>query len=226
MRDRFRGLFACPDPVVSRDAGGYVAQGCGATAHFRCFDGDRGLPEDVVEGPLVRSILSESLEGDVCVLERSERAAGGGATAGVERSTTEQGVVLLKAYAFLSGGHLEALAAPSQTAEHAVISVHSLRELAPAPCHAQLTRDGSPVHVQHVRRAGDHEGRFGVSVRELSALHGARQVSGSACGYEFTLDEQGKKVLALFAAQVRHELEHAPRAPTSSGAAIERAPAP
>jgi hypothetical protein len=225
--DRFRGIFACPDPVVSSEDGGYVAQGCGATAHFRCFDSDRGLAEDVVEGPFLRSILSESLEGDVCVLERSERPGDRSATAGVERRTTERGVVLLKAYAFLSGGHLEALAAPSQTAEHAMISVHRVRALGPEPCNAQLTQDGSRVELLHVRRAGDHEVRFGVSVRELGGLHGAQQVSGSACGYEFTLDDQGKKVLALFAARVRDELAQAPRAASSGGEASERAaPAP
>src|SRR5687768_2568479 len=98
VESRFRSMFACASPHVVAEGGGYRAEGCGVTAHFRCFEGPRAY--DQRKGD---SLLGAALATDTCVLEHSERAARPRAERTVERANSDDGVVRLRARGMIRG---------------------------------------------------------------------------------------------------------------------------
>jgi hypothetical protein len=131
VEDRFRTLFACPSPHVVSEAGGYRAEGCGVTAHFRCFEDARTFGSQ--NPSAADALFSMALSSDTCVLEHSARAPRAKGDRAVERFRANDGVVRLKARAMIRGGHVEAMAIPSRDSEHVILAVHSIGDLGRGP---------------------------------------------------------------------------------------------
>ena len=200
VEQRFRTLFACASPHVVGEAGGYLVEGCGVTAHFRCIEDARAYQQRQ------QGILGAALASDTCVLEHSERAPLVSARERVERNQTSDGQPRLRAKAALRGGHLQAIALPSRDPEYVVLVVNSIERLHAEPCASDLFRDGSPVRVAQVKRTSEHELRMAIPAASLRELGKAQRFSGRACGFEFELEDEGREALSLLEMRFREEL--------------------
>jgi hypothetical protein len=218
---RFNSLFACSNPHVVSASGGYRAEGCGVTAHFRCFDTPEPRDHHRAHegdglGHAIADVAQLSLDSDTCILEHSERREMPKHAAAVEKKRSSEGV-RLKTRALVHGGHLEAVGMPKKDAEHAILAVHSIRDLGAAPCQASLFRDGTALSLVQVARVSDHEARLALRVSDLKDLHRAQRLSGSVCGFEFELDAEGQKAASLFEVRFREELARSGAATSSGG---------
>jgi hypothetical protein len=199
VEQRFRTVFACASPHVLGEPGGYLVEGCGVSAHFRCFESARAYDERQ------KSLLGVALATDTCLLEHSERAPRPKPESNVARARSGD-QLRLRARALVHGGHVEALVLPSQDREHAVLAIHSIARLDEDPCRVDLFRDGSVLEVLQVRRVGDHEVRMAIRAESLRDLDQAQRLAGRACGFEFELAPEGLKTLSLLEVRFREEL--------------------
>jgi hypothetical protein len=216
VEQRFRSLFACASPHVAGETGGYLVEGCGVTAHFRCFEGARAYDQRHDGG-----ILGAAFASDTCVLEHSERAPMPRPEERLERDKTSDGKLRLRAGGLVQGGQLEAVAVPETDREHVLLCVHRTARFNTEPCTADLFRNGDPVPVLQVRRPGDHDLRLAIRADSLRGLHEAQRFAGRVCGFDFELSADGRKALSLFEMRFREELARLDRerasAPSSGG---------
>jgi hypothetical protein len=201
---RFEHIFNCPNPTLYGEGRGYRAEGCNVVAHFSCYENRHTSHETTLGGVLVESLVSSAMEPDTCLLEQSEQLPPATVISSGSRGTRE-----LKLQAPIPGGHMRALAKPSEDAQHALLTFHVGGVLSAAPCQALLFRDGAAIRVRRVERLSDHEARLLVALHDLAGLDRATRFSGSACGSDFELDQPVRQALALFEMRFREEQERA-----------------
>jgi hypothetical protein len=205
---QFANDCQCHDMSSLVEPGGYAVTGCGVVAHYRCLSGHHLDPFD-----------SEASECFLADSEDGARVPAGPPPEAVSAHPDRNLGVVVRGHADVSPGvQLIVLGAPLKEPHRVVLELHMRDRVTSGACSARMFRDGSPLPVLEASSIGDYDLRWIVDVAGFEAAQDSVRIAGDGCGISFELDDDGRRMLGVFAARFHEEQVKASAAPAAAPA--------